>query len=102
MNKPEILIHIVASKIACSEGVRDDWRDVAKWLRSKLLVQYPGKVDVKYSDLFDEDCPALPPDSKLPVVMVNNEIFSMGEKISMPLIKKKIESLGILNKNNLV
>ena len=75
--------------------MRDDWRDLADWLASKLTALYSDQVIVKYHDIFDPDCPSLPPDAKLPVVKINVEVLSMGEKISMTLIRKKIESLGI-------
>jgi len=92
---PKVLIQITASLIACSQGMRDDWRDLSEWLRSKMAVLYGDQVEVKYYDIFDPDCPSLPPDAKLPVVRINEEILSMGGKISMTLIRKKIESLGI-------
>jgi hypothetical protein len=88
---PEVTIQITGSLIACSQGARDDWRELSVWLASKLNALH---VTVKYFDIFDPDCPILPPDAKLPVVKINEEIVSMGEKISMPLIRKKIELLG--------
>ena len=60
-----------------------------------MTVLYGDQVEVKYYDIFDPDCPSLPPDAKLPVVRINEEILSMGGKISMTLTRKKIESLGI-------
>ncbi len=92
---PKVLIQITGSLIACSQGVRDDWRDLSEWLKSKMTALYGDMVAVKYYDIFDPDCPSLPPDAKLPVVKINEEILSMGGKISMTLIRKKIESLGI-------
>ena len=92
---PKAEIQITGSLIACSQGVRDDWRDLAEWLRSKMTALYGDQVAVKYFDIFDPDCPSLPPDAKLPVVKINEEVLSMGGKISMTLIRKKIESLGI-------
>jgi disulfide oxidoreductase YuzD len=92
----KVEIQITGSLIACSQGVRDDWRDLAEWLRSKMAALYGDQVAVKYYDIFDPACPILLPDAKLPVVRVNEEVLSMGGKISMTLIRKKIESLGIL------
>jgi hypothetical protein len=88
-------IQITGSLIACSQGMRDDWRDLSEWLKSKMAAIYGDQVAVKYYDIFDPDCPNLPTDAKLPVVKVNEEILSMGGKISMSLIRRKIESLGI-------
>jgi hypothetical protein len=92
---PKVLIHITGTLIACSEGMRDDWRDLAIWLTSKMTALYGDQVAVKYYDIFDPDCPSLPPNAKLPVVKINKERLSMGGKISMTLIRKKIETLGI-------
>ena len=92
---PTVLIQITGSLIACSQGMRDDWRDLSEWLASKMTALYGEQVTVKYYDIFDSDCPSLPPDAKLPAVKINEEILSMGGKISMTLIRKKIESLGI-------
>jgi hypothetical protein len=52
-------------------------------------------VRVRYYDLFDPDCPTLPPNSQLPVVFVSDVLVSSGGKISIPLIRKKIEEFGI-------
>jgi len=89
------LIQIIGSLIACSEGVRDDWRKVTKWLEGNLKTLYGDQVEVEYFDLFDANGPKLPKDARLPVVMINSEVICMGEKISIPLIKKNLESLGI-------
>jgi hypothetical protein len=92
---PKVLIHITGSLVACSQGTRDDWRDLAGWLASKMTALYGDQVAVKYCDIFDTDCPSLPPDAKLPIVKINEEVVSMGGKISMTVIRKKLESLGI-------
>jgi hypothetical protein len=47
---------------------------------------------MKYYDLFDADCPAMPNDAQLPVVLVNGETTINGGKISIPAIRRKIES----------
>lgn len=60
-----------------------------------MTALYGDQVIVKYYDIFDPDCPSLPPDAKLPVVKINEEILSMGGKLSMTLMRKKIDSLGI-------
>lgn len=92
---PKVLIQVTGSLIACSQGMRDDWRDLADWLMAKMTALYGDRVALKYYDIFDPDCPSLPPDAKLPVVKINEDILSMGGKISMTLIRKKIESMGI-------
>jgi len=52
-------------------------------------------VRVQYFDLFDPDCPALPDDAQLPLVMIEGEVVSSGGKISVPAIRKRIEALRL-------
>ncbi len=93
---PKAVIQITGSLIACSQGVRDDWRDLSEWLRSKMTALYGDQVAVKYYDIFDPDCPGLPPDAKLPVVKINEEVPGHGRKNFDDIDRKKIESLGII------
>jgi len=94
MNNP-ILIKIVGAPVACKDGIKDTWREVADWASTQLRSRYGEKVSVQYYDLFDPDCPTLPPDSQLPVVFVDDLLLSSGGKISVPLIRKKVEELGV-------
>jgi disulfide oxidoreductase YuzD len=94
MHKP-ILVKIIGAPVACKDGVKDTWREVAEWAGEQLRSRYGESVRVQYYDLFDPDCPTLPPDSRLPVVFVNDLWLSSGGKISIPLIRKKIEELGV-------
>jgi hypothetical protein len=95
MNEP-ILVKIIAAPVACKDGIKESWRDIAEWAAGQLQVQYGKKVHVHYYDLFDPDCPALPAGSQLPIVFVNETLISNGGKISIPLIRKKIEALGVI------
>ena len=90
-----ILVKIVGSPIACKDGVKESWREVAGWAAQQLRSRYGESVDVRYYDLFDPDCPTLPADSQLPVIFVNEGLLSQGGKISIPAIRRKIEELGI-------
>ena len=92
MNQP-ILVQIIGAPIACAEGVKDTWRDVARWAEDQLKRRFGETVRTKYYDLFDADCPAMPNDAQLPVVLVNGETTINGGKISIPVIRRKIESL---------
>jgi hypothetical protein len=90
---PLILVKIVAAPVACKDGVKDTWRETAAWAAGQLHARFGESVRLQYYDLFDLECPALPPDSQLPVVFVNGEMISSGGKISIPLIRKKIEAI---------
>jgi len=88
-----ILVQIIGAPIACKEGVKDSWRDVAKWAIGQLKGHFGEAVDAHYFDLFDADCPPMPAGAQLPLVMVNGEVVSSGGKISVPTLRRKIESI---------
>ncbi len=88
-----VLVQIIGAPIACSEGVKDSWREVARWAAGQLKTRFGAEVNVQYYDLFDADCPSIPPGAQLPLVLVNGEVLSSGGKISMPLIGKQVEAL---------
>lgn len=90
MNNP-IEVTIIGAPIACKEGVKEAWRDVAQWTFNRLNVKFGDQVVTHYFDLFDPDCPQFPAGSQLPIVFINGNIISSGEKISMPLIRKELE-----------
>ena len=92
MNKP-VLVQIVGAPIACKEGVKDSWRDVSLWAAGQLKTYFGDAVQVKYYDLFDADCPSMPTGSQLPLVLVNNEAVISGGKISVPIIRNKINAI---------
>lgn len=94
MNNNPIQVTIIGAPIACEEGVKEAWRDVAHWAFKRLQAKYGDKVVTQYFDLFDSDCPQFPAGSQLPIVFVNGNMISSGEKVSMPLIKKEIEALS--------
>jgi disulfide oxidoreductase YuzD len=92
MNTP-ISVQIVGAQVACAEGTKDSWRDVAAWVSGKLKVYFGDQVQVNYYDLFDADCPPMPADAQLPLVIVDGEVISSGGKISVPTIQRKILSI---------
>ena len=92
MSKP-VLVQIIGASIACKEGVKDSWREVSAWAAGQLRARFGDEVQVKYFDLFDADCPPLPADAQLPLVLIEGEVISRGGKISVPIIRHKIETL---------
>lgn len=95
MNTP-VTVQIIGAPIACAEGVKDSWRETAHWAAGQLKTRFGDAVDVRYFDLFDADCPPLPANAQLPVVLVNGEVVSIGGKISIPLIRRKVEEIILL------
>ena len=88
-----ISVQIIASPVACATGVTERWREAATWVAKQLTGRFGDAVQVEYFDLFDADCPALPSDAELPVVLVHGELLSSGDKISGPQIRRRVEAL---------
>ncbi len=88
-----ITVRIIGSPIACEDGVKDTWRQIAAWAGNQLEARYGEQVQVQYFDLFDPQCPPLPEDAQLPAVFVNEKMTSTGGKIIIPLICEHIEAL---------
>ncbi len=98
MNEPVIVV-IIGTPVACAEGIKDSWREVATWLSDKLQQRYSGAVEVRYFDLFDSDRPSLPANAQLPLVMIDGDVISMGQKISMPDIRAHLEQKQLVPGN---
>ena len=88
-----IVVQIVGAPIACKDGVKDSWRSVSSWAAGQLHARFGDNVQVKYYDLFDPTCPPMPENAQLPLVVVAGEVISSGGKISVPLLRQKIEIL---------
>lgn len=88
-----VIVQIIGAPIACKEGVKDSWREMARWAEGQLKGRFGEAVQVKYYDLFDADCPSMPEGAQLPLVLIDGEVISSGGKISMPVIRPKIESI---------
>jgi len=94
MTEP-INVQIIGAPIACKDGVKDTWREIAEWAAKQLAVHYGDTVCTEYFDLFNPNCPPLPEGAQLPVVLVNGRIVSSGGKISIPVIRKYLEGLRV-------
>ena len=88
-------VTIISAPIACKEGVKDSWREVAEWTAGQLKARCGETVQVQYYDLFDADCPSIPPGAQLPLVLADGEVISSGGKISVPSIRKYLEASGL-------
>lgn len=90
-----IVVKIIGAPVACQDGIKESWREVADWAAGQISSRYGDRVQVRYYDLFDPQCPSLPPDRPLPIVFVDDTLISSGGKISIPLIRKAIDELGV-------
>ena len=88
-----VSVRIVGAPIACEGGVKDSWRDTAQWAEGQLKNRFGEAVQVKYFDLFDADCPPMPANAQLPLVLVEDEVVISGGKISIPIIRRKVEEM---------
>jgi hypothetical protein len=88
-----VIVQIIGAPIACKEGVKDTWRETAAWAGGKLHQRFGEAVQVQYSDLFDPACPSVPTGAQLPLVLVNGEVLSSGGKISVPALRRKVETI---------
>ncbi len=88
-----VVVQIIGAPIACKEGVKDSWREVAAWAAGQLAARFGDGVQVKYIDMFEPECPSLPEGAQLPLVLVNSMVVSSGEKISIPAIRRYIEAM---------
>lgn len=88
-----VVVQIIGAPIACEQGVKDSWREVAAWVDGQLKTRFGETVLVKYYDLFDAECPTLPPGAQLPLVLVDDDVASSGGKISVPVIRRSIEAM---------
>jgi arsenite-transporting ATPase len=88
-----VRVQIIGAPIACKDGVKDTWRETAIWVSGQLRQRFGEAVQVQYFDLFDPACPILPTNAQLPMVLVAGEVLSSGGKISVPVLRRKIETM---------
>lgn len=93
--KTTITVQIIGAPVACADGVKETWRELAGWLAGQVRARYGTAVTTTYYDLFDPNCPPLPPDAELPLVLVNGDVLSSGGKLSMPAIRRHLDALGV-------
>lgn len=96
MNEP-VRIQIIGAPVACAEGIKETWRDLGLYLAGRLREQYGAAIEVAYYDLFDPACPPLPPNARLPLVIVDGDLLTNGDKLSMPAIRRRLEISGVLS-----
>ena len=90
-----IVVQIIGAPLACADGLKDTWREVAKHTADQLIARFGDNVRMQYFDLFDADCPALPDGAQLPLVLIEGEVLSSSGKISGPAIRKRLEAIGV-------
>ena len=77
------------------------WRDATEWVARSLKTHFGDRIRVEYYDLFLDALDAFPHvidlvargEAKPPLVFVDDELLSAGERISGPAIRRRIEAL---------
>jgi disulfide oxidoreductase YuzD len=96
-----VAVRIFGTLAACSTGVTDGWRDTAMMTGKQLRERFANQVVTEYFDLFGPEMDRFPDvlaavsqgGLTLPLVYVNDELFSSGGKINGPAIRRRIEAL---------
>ena len=90
-----VTVEIVGVPVACRDGVKDSWREIAAWVSRELDRAFGDAVRVQYHVLFEAGCPNLPLDAKLPIVLIDGEPITVGKKISLPAIRNTLVNRGL-------
>ncbi len=96
-----VVVHIYGAPTACSTGVTDAWRDVATLMGRQWKERFGDRVDFEYVNLFGPEASRFPHvlaqvsqnNLALPLVYINDELFSSGGKLNGPAIRRRIEAL---------
>lgn len=90
-----VRVTIVGAPVACGAEVKDTWRQLSNWAADQLRQRYGDAVLVEYHDLLDPDCPPLPPEAQLPLVLVDDRVLTSRGKLSVPAIRRAVEALAV-------
>jgi hypothetical protein len=87
------IVHPVIARAYSPEAIAPrDAGKVSAWAAGQLRTRFGDEVQVKYYDPFDADCPPMPANAHLPLVLANGEALTRGGKISAPDLCRKIET----------
>ena len=96
-----VVVRIYGAPTTCSTGVADAWRDVATLMGRQWKERFGDRVDFEYVDLFGPEASRFPhvlaqvsqDNLALPLVYIDDELFSSGGKLNGPAIRRRIETL---------
>lgn len=95
-----VSVSIFGVPVMCAEGITDPWRNAASLVRNRLISRFGDKVTVEYHDLMSPEMDNFPEvlkevnaGSQVPLVFINNSLFSSGGKVSIPAIAEKVRDL---------
>jgi hypothetical protein len=96
-----VTVEIVGVPVACGDGIKESWREIASWVSRELDRAFGEAVRVQYHDLFEAGCPILPEGAKLPIVLIDGEPITVGGKISLPAIRTALGNRGVATEREL-
>jgi disulfide oxidoreductase YuzD len=96
-----ITIRIFGAPTACSGGVSDGWRSAALAIGDRLIQWFGDRVRFEYVDLLQPEMDRFPKVAErissetlqLPLVMIDDELFSAGEKLNGPGLRRRVEAV---------
>ena len=93
---------IIGASVVCADGIKDIWSEIVAWVPSNLTIRYRNAVRVMYIDLIDPDCPSLPGKAQISLILLNDEVISMGGKFSIPVITARLEEIWRASKRGVI
>lgn len=91
-----IAIQMIGAPIGvCGGGIEDAWRSTARLVARQIERYFGDQVSIEYFDLLDPNCPQIPPDGRLPLVLVNGRVLTSGDKFSTPALRRHLEEMGV-------
>ncbi len=102
----DLPVHVLIVGVpgACpTGGVSEPWREAARWAARQLDAYFGEQVLVEYYDLFSPEMDRFPEalalirqsEAGIPLVFVGDRLLSAGGKISVPAIRRALETLGL-------
>ena len=94
----------VPTTSGCDGGTQSGtWRDATEWVARSLKTHFGEQVRVEYFDLFLDALDAFPQvldlvtrgEAKPPLVFIDDELLSTGERISGQGLRRRIEALRL-------
>jgi len=92
-----VFVRIIGVPSTCPDGIREPWRAVARLVANQLTARFGDQVIIKYHDLFSTEglSWAERVDGNAPLVFVGDELLLAGDKVSVPVIRQRLESMGL-------
>jgi disulfide oxidoreductase YuzD len=96
-----LTIRIFGAPTACSGGVSDGWRSAGLAIGGRLVQWFGEQVHFEYVDLLKPEMDRFPrvverissERLQLPIVFIEDELFSAGGKINGPGLRRRVEEM---------